>query len=269
MATTTTTTDLSSDHYHVPISWHDVFSELNDEIDRQGTDCHLNCYYLDFTDDDTPLSNFNQLPSYISTTNSDFQLTFFCELRSLYNPIDFDDLKQLTFFTHQMSLIHLQEQLWCRCLQACSGQIKPCTIPVRPVTMERILAFCPKFLAVILQSKGITIDLQEAVKFIQNYLRISQKKHRQYQIQFDELKCHLGSKYSNKLTEKIDRFVQKHGLELIRLHFQTQIGLMEAIGIDRLYQYEYVQQKPTEDQVGDRMFSFVLFVSYHKDHYFS
>ena len=249
----------------------DVFHELKDDLEKEANDYHLNLFYLNFEDEiqehrsqcsaaSKSISkhihfSFYEIPDYLSSSNLSFQATFFSELRSYFNPIDFTDLQQLSILTHQMSIIHLHQQLWHRCLQSGTSQLKPRDQLLLQHHADEILSFWPDMVISVMISKGLidinrqnNIDQNVYINFIQKYLQQLEKKVNQCRFEFDTIKNRVPS-YTHALNDKIEQFVQKEGLQPIRLHFQTRMALIEYICFDRWYQWEYLQQKSTHLQV--------------------
>lgn len=203
-----------------------------------------------------PLLMFHEIPDYLLASSSSFRIAFFDELNRYYNAIDFKGLQRLAYLTHQMSIIHLHKQLWCCCLQAGTGQIEPREQPCSSHYRANI-TFChwPELVTSVMISKGM-IDHQTQdkckhdtyVSFVQNYLQQLEKKSEQCRLQFNNIQNGLLG-YTDQLNDKIDHYVQKEGLNTMRLHFESRIALIKYISIDRSYQMEYLQRKPTDAQV--------------------
>jgi len=274
----------------------DIFHELNDDLDTEGNEWHyLNNFYLNFedeiqTDEELNRSNTSQqqqhqspivvsrskkeinkndddhhrffynIPDYLSASSSSFRATFFSELRSIYNPIDFQDLQQLNILTHQTTIIYLHDQLWHHFLQAGKGQLKqPLPQLLQHPTDLTTLSFWPKIVTSVMISKGIIqhdnsqdkINQDIYINFIQNYLHQLEKQARQRRLQFDTITTRLPSDYANGIiNDKIEHFIRNEdSLSALRLHFERRIALLEYICIDRSYQLAYFQQKPTNLQV--------------------
>jgi hypothetical protein len=265
----------------------DIFHELNDDLEKEAIDWHLNHYYINFEDkiQDEPLNAssksqsqigstlgkkintsddglfFHTIPDYLSASNLSFRATFLSELRSYFNPIDFQDLQQLAMLTHQMSILHLHQEFWQRLLQSGTGQLQQ---RVQPSTssssqynnIDKTLSFWPEIVTSVMISQGIInvnhrqdeIDQDIYVNFVRNYLDQLEKKVNQCRLQFNTIKNSLPN-YSDILDDKIDHFIQKEGLIGMQLHFQTRIAFIKYICHDRSYQLEYFQQKPTNLQV--------------------
>ncbi|UJR06546.1 hypothetical protein I4U23_010829 [Adineta vaga] len=216
----------------------------------------LKNYYIAFNDDQYENRIVEYYPSYISFTNTNFKMTFSSELNNMDNPIDINVLQQLNFLVHQLSLIHLHQELWHHCLDACRGQLKPTTscilVSTSSVDIEKeILSFYPNIVTNIMKYRRIIHDNQnQYIDFIENYLQQLANKHKEYQLEYNDLQKQIeSSTYYEVLNTKIMENVQKHGLEMIKIHFQIRINLIKCMGIDRWYQYNFFQQKPTIDQL--------------------
>ena len=193
---------------------------------------------------------FHDIPDYLLPSNSDFRVKFFPELHSFFNPVKFDDLQQLAMLTHQLSIIHLHRQLWQSSLQSGLGQFKH-----REQLSSSFFASWPEFVISAMISRGILhvkreeqIDQNTHINFVQNYQRQLETKNNQYRCQFETIKKSLPAHIS-PLDDRIDDFIQNKGLIAMRLHFQIRLALIEYIGLDRSYQWEYFLQKPTHSQV--------------------
>jgi hypothetical protein len=260
------------------LSFDDIFHELNDDLDIEANEWpYLNNFYLNFEDEIQNAEELNRtntsqrqqhhhhhrffydIPDYLSVSSSSFRTAFFSELRSLYNPIKFQDLQQLAILTHQLSIIRLHQQLWYCFLQSGKGQLKQ---PVQPLSRHptdfTTLSFWPKIVTSVMISKGIIhhinsqdkIDQDIYINFVQNYLHQLEKQANQCQRQFDIIKKCLPDYVDTELNDKIDHFIQKEeSIMAMRLHVQTRIALLEYISIDRSYQWAHFQQKPTNLQV--------------------
>ncbi len=202
---------------------------------------------------------FYDIPDYLSASSSSFRTAFFTELRN-YNPIDFQDLQQLSILAHQTSIIHLHEQLWHCFLQTGKGQLKQSIQQLlQHHTDLTTVSFWPKIVTSVMISKGIIhhdnrqdkIDQHIYINFVQNYLHQLEKQAKQRRLQFDTITNRLPPYYAKGiLNDKIEHFLRNEdSLSAIRFHFQRRIALLEYICIDRSYQLAYFQQKPTNLQV--------------------
>ena len=271
------------------LSFDDIFHELNNELETEANDFHLNNFYINF---DAEIQNkelnqsgkyherqsqsqlvsrtsdnkihkaddhlfFHEIPDYLLAFSLSFQATFLPELRSISNPIDFQDLQQLAFLTHQMSIIHLHEQLWYRYLQAGKGQLKQREESFSSqYNTDITLSLRSDIVITVMMSKGIInaanrqdkISQDIYVNFVQNYLYQLEQKSNQCRFQYDTIKNRLPY-YTDALKDKIDHFIQKEELAVMQLHFQARIALLEYVCFDRSYQMAYFQQKPTPLQV--------------------
>ncbi|CAF1336804.1 unnamed protein product [Adineta steineri] len=261
------------------IIFDNILRELDDDLDIEGKEYNLNQFYLDFRNktSENDLNNQSQsqpistseksltaekdfffldIPNYLSVTNSTLGATFLPELRSYFQPIDFQDLQQLCMLTYQMSIIHLHQQLWERFLQSSKDQSKlQEQVSLLSDSCQINLSFYPEIVTSIMISQGIIdVNKQDTIKpniyiqFIKNYLHELEEKMKQCRIQFDTLKNSLPN-HTETLADKIDHFVQKEGLIPMQLHFQARIALHKSISIDRSYQLEYFQHKPTDLQL--------------------
>ncbi|CAF1471345.1 unnamed protein product [Adineta steineri] len=258
------------------IVFDNILRELNDDLEIEGKEYNLNQFYLNFKNErqenkrnqsqsistsEKPIMKekdlfFLDISNYLSTSNSTLGATFLPELRSYFQPIDFQDLQQLCMLTYQMSIIHLHQQLWHRFLQSSKDQLKlQEQISLLSDSFQISLSFYPEIVTSLMISQGIIdVNKQDAIEptiyiqFIKNYLQELEEKVKQYRIQFDTLKNSLPN-HTETLVDKIDHFVQKEGLIPMQLHFQARIALDKYISIDRSYQLEYFQQKPTDLQL--------------------
>ncbi|CAF1265411.1 unnamed protein product [Adineta steineri] len=256
-----------------------ILRELNDDLEIEGKEYNLNNIYLNFNNENLANDLHNQsqsqsistaekritkekdlffldIPNYLSASNSILGATFLPELRSYFQPIDFQDLQHLCMLTYHISIIHLHQQLWQRFLQSCKDQLKlQEQVSLLSDNSQINLSFYPETVTSIMISKGIidinqqdTIEPNIYIQFIKNYLQELKEKVKQYQIQFDTLKNSLPND-TDTFVNKIDGFVQNEGLIPMKLHFQARIALDKYISIDRSYQLEYFQQKPTDLQL--------------------
>jgi hypothetical protein len=275
------------------LSFDDIFHELNVDLETDANDWHLNNFYINFEDeipDNEELNTltpdhqqrqhqfnsenkrnknkpddhhlvFHEIPDYLLISSSSFQVAFFSELRNLFNPMNFEDLQQLNHLTHQMSIIHLHQQLWNRFLKSGTGQFKQrVQLPPSSLLQDNTnltVSFWPQVVTSVMISKGIInvnnqqnqINQDIYINFIQKYLQQLETKWDECQFQFDTIKNRLQGYYEG-LNDKIDHFVRTEGLVAMRLHFQTRIALNEYICLDRSFQLQYFQQNPTHLQVN-------------------
>jgi hypothetical protein len=208
---------------------------------------------------------FSNVPDYLSLDNRSFQSEFLLELcHTAANSIDFSDLQHLAFLHHQMTILTLHQQLWYRFLQSGTGyltKLEHLAFPSSSSSLSRHIAgmtvsFWPKLVTSIMTSKGlININRQDPmdqdiyIHFVQNYLHQLETQINQRRAQINTIK-HCLPYCLKRLMDKTDQFVQKEdNLVAMRIHFQTRIALLEYINIDRSYQWQYLQEKPTQLQV--------------------
>lgn len=282
-------------------SFEDTFHELDNDLDLEANEWRVNQFYLDFDDGtegfqpsnrsstnssqhSSPVVSksvkkrkqtedprlFSHIPDYLSLDNRSFQAEFRLELCHTENSIDFSDLQHLAFLTHQMTILHLHQQLWCRCLQSGAGHLKKLEhLPLLSASLLRHIAvlnvpFWPKLVTSVMKAKGmININRQDPmdedihISFVQNYLHQLEKQINRRRAQLSTIK-HCLPHCLRRLTEKTDQFVQKEDyIAAMRIQFQTRIALIEFINIDRSLQWQYLQEKPTQLQVRFSFHSYI------------
>ena len=272
------------------VSFDDTFHELDHDLDMEANEWRVNNFYLDFEDDMkqfqsssknllqqsspvVPVSvkkrkqtencgSFSHIPDYLSFDNHSFQSEFIFELCYTSNSIDFSGLQHLAFLIHQITILQLHQELWCRLLQSGAGYLKKLEhLPLPSSSLLRHIAgltvpFWPKLVTSVMNSKGITningqdpMDQDIYINFIQNYLHQLEKQINQRRAQLNTIKHSLPHGL-RRLMDKTDQFVQKEeSIVAMRNHFKTRLALLEFIHIDRSYQWQYLQEKPTQLQV--------------------
>ncbi|CAF1618529.1 unnamed protein product, partial [Rotaria sordida] len=99
----------------------------------------------------------------------------------------------------------------------------------------------------IIHENEITYDIY--VDFIKKNLFQLDAKATLYKYEFNATK-HRIETGSDKLTHKIDDFVQKnHQVTAVRLHFEARMELAEYVYLDQVLQFKFFQEKPNEQQI--------------------
>ncbi|CAF1520413.1 unnamed protein product [Rotaria magnacalcarata] len=230
-----------------------VFQSLNDELELEAKDLNFDLN-LNITYDNTQEEQ-DDIPEYLSVSKSTFKATFLPELCRYYHPVDFGDLQDLAIITHKLSVVNLQRKLWHTYVQCGTGQLN-LKERLQKSNFTQALCIWPQQVTFTLitqhynnvtNENEITQDVYiNFVKKIQLQLDV---KAAQYQSDFEIIKARIEID-SNELTEKIAKFVSKNDLTTaLGLHFDTRITLIECTYIDQLFQFEYLQKNPTEQQI--------------------
>ncbi|CAF1346209.1 unnamed protein product, partial [Rotaria sordida] len=229
----------------------DIFRPLLHELNAEAKDLHLNMNI----EEDYVKEN---IPDYLSASNSSFKAHFLPELGRFYNPIDFSDLQYLAILTHKLSLVNFHRKLWHIYLKCGTHQFNEreqlqqyqqqnitrslCIWPF-PVTSMIIAQHYNN----ITYENEITYDIY--VNFVKKNLFQLDAQASQYQHEFDSIKERIDNS-SDALAYKIDEFIQKNDhVTAIRHHFEARAELMEYTYLDQLLQFKYLQQKPNEEQI--------------------
>lgn len=204
--------------------------------------------YSDQTDKEFLLA---KAPCCLLTSNSSFRTALFSELPHVSNP---DVLEQLIVFNYRMSIIDHHKRLWETYLKSGTGQLQ--TIgPSGQNDPTTTLYYWPPMISHFKRTKEaieITsddhMDHERRTDLVKQYLAQLDARHNHYRVQFDAIKSDLSSS-SDVLLPDIELFIRKQAPLTVRIYFEAVLSLMKHDYVDRLLQYRYGQQKPTEQQI--------------------
>ncbi|CAF3734723.1 unnamed protein product [Rotaria sordida] len=180
------------------------------------------------------------------------------ELLNAYDPIDSSDLQYLAVLTHKLSVVNYQRKLWnvyLKCgtclfserkeLQGYQQETTTRTLCIWPFPVTSMII--AQHYNDIIHENEITYDIY--VDFIKKNLFQLDTKATLYKYEFNATK-HRIETGSDKLTHKIDDFVQKnHQVTAVRLHFEARMELAEYVYLDQVLQFKFFQEKPNEQQI--------------------
>lgn len=241
----------------------DTFRELAEELDMEAREYQLDSLYLHLdsqvSDKDEHRPFWSIVPGYLLPSSLTLRATFLSELCDSSHPIVFCHLQQLLLLKHQLAVINLHRQLWQHLLYVGTGRIQSKEHPTIPPSQRKkeMPAFWPEWATKIMKSKRIltahgrvpTEDEIFYVSFIENYLAQLIGKSDQCRIQLETLQRTLAIS-SQVFHDKMDQFVYQEGLISMQRHFQSRMLLLNHIHLDRIHQWDYIQQyQPTNVQV--------------------
>lgn len=265
------------------LAFDDVFEELQTDLDRDAQD--LNWIIIHGSSKQKPnssppppstssttenvhhsstLSNMklhdesllllDHIPDFLLASSSLFRFAYFSWINKVNSPVEPSKLEQLTILVYKMAMIQLRRELWQTYLDSGTGEIKVPEIARRRSPHLRLHAW-PIELSLLIMTQQASqiqhiheIDHETYLYFVKKHLAYLDEQYRQDRFQFHQIKMETEH-YLNAIDDEIERFVQKRALLPAKLYFEARITLLTANYLDRFYQYEYHQQKPSLDQV--------------------
>ena len=195
------------------------------------------------------------IPYCLLSCSSTFRFAFFCQLTHYVAPLNPLELEELTILSYKMSIINLHKQLWSTYLQSGTGQMKKSHPSRQPEEDGTTLYYWPAYLHSFTVARAYSktmndepMDHDKHIESVQLYLSHLEEQFHDYLTQFDTIKNEMLY-YTPALTYQIEQLIRKHALSSVNIYFDAITTLLKHDYADRFMQLQYLQQKPTPEQV--------------------
>ena len=245
---------------------YNVFQDLENDLDFDANNLKLDAILNKLLQEQYPRFLSNQqstppyfddenVPDYLAATNSDLYIALIPDLNETKNYAHMDELRSLAVLNHYMSLLTLQKNLWYACFQSGTGQLRPENWP--SIVVNHRLCYWPEMVRkTMIKTESIPFNNDDGddfkhqtyLEFVQNYRTKLNEHYERLKDKFNAIKNSF-ERYTDAITDTIEAFVRKQGLQAFQLHCDARLTLIKYDYTDRLLKYEYFQRHPDDQQV--------------------
>ena len=193
-------------------------------------------------------------PYCLLVSSSTFKFAFIRELTFYASAFDPLALEQLTMLSYKMSILIIHKQLWTTYLLSGTGQLEK-SHPARQQDEKTELHYWPTYLHSFTMARAFakrmtadSMDYEMRATSVKGYLAYWEEQLHEYSTQYDAMKNTMPL-YTPVLTDRIEECVRKHALSAVHIYFDAIITLMKHDCTHRFMQLQYLQEKPTQEQI--------------------
>jgi hypothetical protein len=165
--------------------------------------------------------------------------------------ITVEDLRQLAIVKHHIIVTSLDKELWTIYLKVGTGQWKTqINSKIKNVDQCVWSTDVQKMVSSKLSS-GTAADKNEEKMYeneVNEYLKGLNQTIEQYETEFNEIKNSLMN-WTDDMEKEIETFVEQYTIPLFQMNYNYKITVLEYDYNILLLERQYLQLKPTENQV--------------------
>ncbi|CAF1261296.1 unnamed protein product [Rotaria sp. Silwood1] len=192
-----------------------------------------------------------QVSKYFERINEMFDIQMKDDLGNSIDELFLDDLRELAILKHRIIQIELDKQLWTIYLKVGKGEwitseSKQTNVDRRlwPAAVKKLCTTMPN-VSDINQSHGMD---REYERIVQQHIEEFYEKIECYSMEYHEKKTSLLG-FTDEIQQTLERFVHQYSITPFRMKLNYKIRILEYNYGAQLLEHEYLQQKPTANQI--------------------